>query len=360
MQQFDLIYFSANQSVFFNISAASFDKNVNVTANLLLNVYGMQPVNVTIDLCDILGGALCPLPTYNFVGSTSIPLPSSINVGNNLPGIAYKIPDLEAFAQLTLRSVDTGDLKACVQSTLSNGWSTRQTGVQWATGGIAFVSFLSAVFHSIRSPEALAPFRFLDMLGLFQTIALSALYNLNYPVVYRQYASNFAWSIGLFSATTASKVQNAINNMRHLTGGTMPDANGGSAVELVNRKLSPYNAQGGLSQLISLFSKRDVQTVTPGSSNILQAGVPIFVNALGISTANAFMSIFFSLLMLIAIALFALAVGWVVLCLILRWRAKRGLLPDTVEEWREYYPWWAKAWALRIVSINESPPHNIA
>lgn len=352
VQQFDIVYFSSNQSIFFNISAASVDKNVNVTANLLLNIYGMQPINVTIDLCDILGGALCPLPTYNFVGSTTIPLPSTIDVASHLPAIAYKIPDLEAFAQLTLRSVDTGDLKACVQSTLSNGWSTRQTGVQWATGGIALVSFFSAIFHSIRSPEALAPFRFLDMLGLFQFIAISALYNLNYPVVYRQFASNFAWSLGLFSSTVASKIQNAINNMRHLTGGTMPDASGGSAVDLVNRKLSPYNVQGGLTQSISLFSKRDVQTVTAGSSNILQAGVPIFVNTLGISTANAFMSIFFTLLILIAIALAVLAAGWATLCFVLRWRAKRDRAPSTVEEWREYYPWWAKAWALRIVSLS--------
>ena len=94
--------------------------------------------------------------------------------------------------------------------------------MQWTTGGITFASFLSAMFQSVRSPEA-APFRFLDMINLFQSIAISALYNLNYTVIHCQYAAGFAWSVGLFAASSIS-IQNAINNMRHLTGGTMADA----------------------------------------------------------------------------------------------------------------------------------------
>ena len=128
----------------------------------------------------------------------------------------------------------------------------------------------------------------------------------------------------------------------------MADASGGSAVDLVNRKLSPYNVEGST---LSVLTKRDVQTVTPDSSNILQAGVPIFVNSLGISTANAFMSSFITLLMLIAIALALLAIGWIGLRVVLRWKAKKDMLPSAMGEWQEYYPWWSKAWALRAVSF---------
>lgn len=62
----------------------------------MLNVYGMHPVNFTIDLCSLFNGALCPLPTYNFTGSDTVPLPSSLGVNEKIPGIAFKIPDLEA------------------------------------------------------------------------------------------------------------------------------------------------------------------------------------------------------------------------------------------------------------------------
>ncbi|KAH8116648.1 TRP-domain-containing protein [Phellopilus nigrolimitatus] len=376
VEKFDIVYFAANQSIFFNVSAASVEANVNVTANLAVNVYGMQPLNITLDLCNILNGVLCPLPTYNFVGTETIPLPSTIDVASHLPAIAYKIPDLEAFAQLTLTRVDTGEVKACVQATLSNGWSTRQRGVGWGTGALAFLALLSALLHSLLcSPEARAPFRLLDLFGLYQSIAASALLDLNYPVVYRAFAANFAWALGLFESSNGLSIQGAINNMRHLTGGTMSDAAGGTGVALVNRRLSPYNVMpGGGAEATSAVQdlqtkiaanflvggakqavKRDVATVTSSSSNVLDAGIPVFVNSIGISTANAFMSVFLTLLMLTAIALFVLAVGWGVLVLVLRSREKKEKSAGKLEEWKEYYPWFSRAWALRLTLIVYFP-----
>ncbi|KAI5117513.1 hypothetical protein M0805_000520 [Coniferiporia weirii] len=370
VQQFDIVYFAANQSIFFNVSAASVESNVNVTANLLVNVYGMKPLNLTIDLCNILNGALCPLPTYNFTGSETLQLPSSIDITSELPSIAYRIPDLEAFAQLTLTSVDTNEVKACIQSTLANGWSTRQTAVQWSTGALAILAFASALLHSfLCSPESRAPFRFMDLFGVFQTIAASSLLGLNYPVVYRMFTSNFSWALGLFYADSNSNIQNAINNMRHLTGGSMDDASGGSGVELVNRKLSPYNdivntailpavqdlqsriSTKALLGITGAVAKRDEGTVTVTSSNVLQAGIPVWVNSLGISTANAFMTVFITLLILIAIVVGVLSIGWAVLNVVLRWREKKRIDAGRLEEWREYYPWFAKAWVLRTTLV---------
>ena len=108
----------------------------------------MHPVNLTVDICQLLNGALCPLPVYVFNGSETLALPSSIKALDGLPKIAYKIPDLEAFAQLTLTEVGTGEMKACIQSTLSNGWSTHQPGVSWSIGGLAFVALFSAAWQS--------------------------------------------------------------------------------------------------------------------------------------------------------------------------------------------------------------------
>ncbi|KIK24612.1 hypothetical protein PISMIDRAFT_10059 [Pisolithus microcarpus 441] len=96
IQQFEFIYFQQNSSVWFNLSAASVQPDVNVSANIFLNVYGMHPVNYTIDLCSLFNGALCPLPTYNFTGSDTIPIPSSLDLSQMIPDIAFKIPDLEA------------------------------------------------------------------------------------------------------------------------------------------------------------------------------------------------------------------------------------------------------------------------
>lgn len=399
IQQFDITYFQHNTSVSFNISAASvvciyylirknvFDPvpqlpNVQVNANLFVNVYGMRPFNISLDLCKLLNGALCPLPTYNFTGADSLTLPSSVPVAHYIPGIAYKIPDLEAFAQLTLTEVGTGKVRACIQSTLSNGWSARQTSVEWATGGIAFLALASAVCYSLLWPDSLAPVRFMDLIYLFQSIAISALLVLNYPSVYRAYASNFSWALGLFSQSSKSSIQNSINNMRRLTGGHVSQSDAGSgAISLVNRQLSPYNnyliPQSMLSRFAALpqvdisdfiagnvtaspmasakvLVGGQVETVTQDSSNILQAGIPIYVNILGISTANAFMTIFFVALILAAIVMFLLGLGWFLVRMASKstWLKRRA---DLLEDARASYPAFARAWALRTSLVCVIP-----
>lgn len=342
----------------------------------------MHPFNFTLDLCSILNGALCPLPMYNFTGMDSIPLPSSLGVSDRIPGIAYKIPDLEAFVQLTMVETSTGILKACVQSTLSNGQTAHQEAVEWSTGGLAILALLSAIWQSL-SPDALSPYRLLDLFYLYQFIATTGLLDLNYPSVYRAFTLNFAWAMGLFSAKSGNAIQTFINHMRHLTGGTMADAGGGGAVGLVNRNLSPYNSPGGLSAVVDPqtmavnaarlpqiyitalsnmsttghsfnrlisdmlnLAASEVQTVTQTSSNVLQAGVPIFVSSLGIATANAFMTIFFSVLILVAITLAALGLVYIILHVAI-------CVTSDKERWIEMkyrFPSFSRAWGLRLVS----------
>lgn len=385
IQQFDVAYFANNQSIWFNISAASVDANVSVTANVLLNVYGMHPVNFTIDLCSLFSGALCPLPMYNFTGSDSIPLPSSLGVSDKIPSIAFQIPDLEAYAQLSLTEVNTGVLKACVQATLSNGWSAHQVAVEWATGALALLALLSAIFYSF-TPNTLAPFRLFDLLYLYQWTASTALLDLNYSSVYQAFTTNFAWAMGLFPASATSSIQISINNMRHLTGGNMADATGDSAVALVNRKLSPYNAIASSTSLTSsnqyagigveglwassnmtsanyisdmsvasvqeLSTSGDVQLVTSLSTNVLQAGVPIYVNSVGIATANSFMTVFLVVLMIAAILLVVLSIGYCALAATSRYGQRTERY---IANWRYRYPSFAHAWLLRICLIVFTP-----
>lgn len=268
--------------------------DVNVTANLLVNVYGLNPVNFTIDLCSIFDGALCPLPMYNFIGNDAITLPGAMSIEDKIPGIAFRIPDLEGFVQLILTEIGTGNVKACVQSTLSNGWSTYQPAVMWSTGMITLAVLLFTLVFSILSPS----FPTTSVLEFFrstQFIALSCLLSLNYPSAYRSFCLNFSWSFALFPTSPHSSIQQSINRMRNATGAQVLD-NTGSAIEFVNRQLSPYNAiTSTFSNFISEPSE-EVQTVTPSSPNVLQAGLPIYVNSLGIVASNVFMSVFLSAL----------------------------------------------------------------
>ena len=98
----------------------------------------------------------------------------------------------------------------------------------------------------------------------------------------------------------------------------MSDISAGDAV-----KLSPFNnaaieiadMAGGIAHYVRVAFdtvQGEVQTVTANSPNVLQAGVPIYVNELGISTANAFMTVFIITLCLLAISLVVVALGYTV------------------------------------------------
>ncbi|TFK25233.1 TRP-domain-containing protein [Coprinopsis marcescibilis] len=377
VQRFEVEFFPRTQTVAFNLSVASVQPNVNVSANLFLNVYGLQPINVTLDLCNILDGQLCPLPMSNFTGAETITLPDSLGITSLVPSIAYKIPDLEGFAQFTLVETSTGNVRACIQATLSNGWTAHQSAAEWGSGAAAIAALIVSVIVTLWAPESLAPFRFLELMYLFQTIASTGLLSLNYPVVYRAFALNFAWALGLFPTSESSVIQDSINSLRHRTGSQLADSKSGSVVQFVNRKLSPYNndeavTSSGSSGIGGLFRRSteglalsgpnalwkrsglngEVQTVTPNSDNVLDAGLPIYVNSLHVSVSNGFMTVFLCGLMLFGLAVALLAIGYGVHILVKKRAEKKNAKP---EESTFNYLSFARSWILRIALICFGP-----
>jgi len=73
-QEFDVTYFRQNSSIKFAISATSIGDGINATANVIVNAYGERPISFNFYLCEVLGGALCPLPKYNFTGRLGLKL----------------------------------------------------------------------------------------------------------------------------------------------------------------------------------------------------------------------------------------------------------------------------------------------
>jgi hypothetical protein len=57
--------------------------------------------HITLDICNLFSAALCPLPIYHFTGAESLSLDSVFDIKTLIQGVAYKIPDIEAYAQLT-------------------------------------------------------------------------------------------------------------------------------------------------------------------------------------------------------------------------------------------------------------------
>lgn len=339
VQELDITYFKENASVVFDVTASSLRSDLKVAIALNLTVYGLQPVSLDLNLCN-LAAAVCPLPLYNFSGSGTLPLPSSFS--SRIPSIGYSVPDLEAIAQLELISVETGEIAACVSATLSNGWSMKQVGATWGAVGVVLLSIVGSALWAMARARWSAvgevgmwaekeTWRVVDVIIFVQSIAVSALLNLNYPSAYRAFSLNFPFSL-LLNGPIPS--QTAIDNLRQRTGARLSD-DALPADEYVNRKMSPYNygqdfalgsgfpitqsvdlgngagytissvnSTGLVGKTADVVKRAFINPATVTSGDALAGGVPVYVNGAGVATANAFLGVFFEWLVIGAVVLF--------------------------------------------------------
>lgn len=243
VDKFLLEYDDTDKSISFDISAASVEPNLNAILNLELIAYGINAVNTTLNLCDLLSGVLCPLPQYDFVGSATIPLPNSVTDSIDIPGIGFVIPDLQATAFVRLLRVGDNSEAACLRVDLSNGKTVRWTSVSWALGGLALGTVLLSVLfflvgtlvyppataaltslaHGSLSPAVWASLarrkeRLLLLTNLLQFAATTGILSLEYPIIYDSFTANFAFALGLIRETP---IQEGIDSLRNSTGGNL-------------------------------------------------------------------------------------------------------------------------------------------
>lgn len=340
IQDFAVTYYRSNNSIVFYFTLNSTAAGNNVNANVYVNAYGMDLVNRTVDICSLVNGVLCPLPQLNISGEFpkeaiaellaygTFQLPDDVNI----PSIAYSVPNLEAWARLTLTNTN-GTEALCVQTTLTNGLTTELLAVKIATGVFTAVALLVGLFHGLANTASPAQYRWFDILFLFQAAAATGFLNLNYPSAYRAFTRNFAWSHALFGS---NGMQNTINQMRYKTGGTL-SGNITSSLSLIDRASSPYNnyvdinsiieqvqalanALSGLGRLTGRSLSTRQQQLGGGLSNSVSnvgstfgnTGIPIYTTSQGIPYPNVMTTVFFFFLAFVGV--FLLFHGIVFLC----------------------------------------------
>ncbi|KAA1092490.1 hypothetical protein PGT21_004731 [Puccinia graminis f. sp. tritici] len=240
---FDVRYSKLNSTLDFDLSAASVTRGLNLEAQLNLNAYGIHALNLSIDLCSVLSGVLCPLPTYNFTGSGQYSIPASRIP--SIPALAWSVPDIEAVFTIELIDSSSRQAAACLQVTLTNGLTVGHKSVAWVSAAFLILSALIALGAAIIAPSSVlltAPASFFYLLGnQLQQMAMTGMLSLNYPVVLRTWTTNFAYSVGLISSRAISR---AIDDLRDRTGGngfkTTQDT-----VAFISRLYSPFNQQRG-------------------------------------------------------------------------------------------------------------------
>jgi hypothetical protein len=128
---------------------------------------------------------------------------------------------------------------------------------------------------------------FADVVQWFQFIAITGMYSVNYPPVYRSFCKNFAWSTGLVSW---GAMQNTIDNFRAKTGGNLTDMNyqyllnATLVYEASTNNLQKRDINFGLGNSSSGSTSNSTQD---GPAHLV-SGVEAFVESLVIPSAKYF------------------------------------------------------------------------
>ncbi|OBA19501.1 hypothetical protein METBIDRAFT_79519 [Metschnikowia bicuspidata var. bicuspidata NRRL YB-4993] len=216
----DVTFWPSNSTVLFDIEAISNINNVNVSVNITLIAYGFNAVEQTINLCDLEDySALCPLTS----GHLDIDIDYDVSdlIKDQIPGVAYTIPDLDARVKLIMYSTDSDEALACVEATVTNGKTVQTKYAAWpiaAISGFGLITsgVVSAIGHS--STAAHIALNSMSLFVYFQALAITSMLAVaKAPPIAAAWAQNFQWSLGVIKV---GFVQDIANWYLQATGGT--------------------------------------------------------------------------------------------------------------------------------------------
>ncbi|KAG0651012.1 ion channel FLC3 [Hyphodiscus hymeniophilus] len=342
VQNLDIEYNNDDKTVTFNVAGTSTSVQ-NVTAQLNVTAYGISVYQNSFNPCDssTYVQQLCPVPAGSFSANGNQSIPPSY--ASQIPSIAFSVPDIAAQATLELKSLDTGADVACITSDVNNGKTASVPAVSYVAAGIAgaalAVGGLSALGAAAGGGSGgagtMSP-SFTDVITTMQGFAMNGMMSVKYPDVYRSFAKNFGFSVGLIPWTA---MQTSIDNFRSKTGGNLTD----DSVQFLKNATLEFSDGSGASKMkrhVAMMIRESIltnSTSTAGSSNSsIQTtvhGIQAYVEELSVPQANTFMTV----LLIVAIVIAAIAVGVLSLKVILEFWALFGSFPKGLTGFRKHY-----------------------
>ncbi|KAL8772185.1 MAG: hypothetical protein Q9209_002620 [Squamulea sp. 1 TL-2023] len=328
----------------------------NVTASLTVSAYGNEVYRKDFNPCDQESkvAQLCPVPAGSFSAQGSQPVTQAY--ANQIPSIAFTIPDLDGEAKMELKSADGGQDLACIQSAVNNGKTAEVPAVSYIAAGIAAAALLLTGLSALGSAGSAGSHphspSFGDIVGWFQSIAQNGMLSVSYPPVYRSFSKNFAFSGGLIPWNS---MQSSIDGFRKATGGNLTK----DSVEYLRNSTLVYShgsksgptaahkrALGPLLGDSTLHIRGDVVTAINSTQlgnstdsnednkvTHIVHGIQGYVEQLTIPQSNTFMTV----LLIFAIILATIAVGILLFKVILETWALFGSFPTKLTGFRKRY-----------------------
>lgn len=353
VEKVNIEYNRATGTVNFDVAGSS-SKSQNVTASLTVTAYGKKVYHRDFNPCDSDNyvSQLCPVPSGDFSASGSQKIPEEYT--KMIPAIAFAIPNLDGRAKLELKSLDDDKELACIQSTVGNGKTLDVPAVPYVAAGIAGAALLLSGASALAggaggasaSGGATPSPTFFEVVGWFQSMAMNGMLSVNYPGVYRSFASNFGFSTGLVSWDS---LQTTIDNFRSRTGGNLTE----DSIAYLRNVTLVYPTTNMTKRAVSeafLFARQinaniDGTTVAGGNTTEQPTenandkpiasveGIQAFAAQLAIPKSNTFMTV----LLIFACILGGITVAILLFKVILEIWALFGTFPKRLEGFRKRY-----------------------
>jgi len=351
----DIQYNNDAKTVTFNVGGTS-TKSINVTAQLNVTAYGTEVYQRSFNPCDAdtFVEQLCPVPVGNFAASGTQEIPASY--ASLIPSIAFSVPDIAAQATLELKELDTGKNVACITSAVENGKTVNIPAVSYVAAGIAGAALVITGVSAIGAAGAgggstggsgtISP-SFTDVITTMQGFAINGMSSAQLPIIYRNFAKNFAFSTGL---VPWEGLQTAIDSFRGSTGGNLT---ADSVKALKNTTLVYQDGKATVARRsLGLVLRDTINTsinstsdLTDSSSNsTIQktvSGIQAYAEQLTVPQSNTFMTV----LLIVAIVIATIVVGILLFKVILEVWSLFGSFPQSLIGFRKHY-WGTMARAI--------------
>lgn len=352
----NISYNNGNKTVVFDVAGSS-SAEQNVSATIEVKAYGISIYENSFNPCDkeTAVAQLCPVPEGEFSAWGSQKIPAEY--ADMVPGIAFQIPDIAAQATLRLKSLDTDEDVACIQSQVTNGKTADVAAVSYVAAGIMGAALLLSGVSAIGSAVAsggtatggsgtISP-GFTEVVGWFQGLAMNGMMSVNYPPVYRSFTKNFGFSTGMIPW---EPLLSRIDQFRAVTGGNLTDDSVEALknVTLVYPDGSSNTVDQGMFKVkraletFAILAKREFNTGfdTSGSDDNngtefqkTVSGIQAFANQLRVPESDVFMTI----LLIVAIIIAAIVVCLLLVKVILEVWAIWGNFPKGLAGFRQHY-----------------------
>ncbi|PLB50294.1 TRP-domain-containing protein [Aspergillus steynii IBT 23096] len=294
--------------------AFSFDGVASIsgkmTAELILNAYGIEALRKEIDPCEQNLQGLCPMNTGPIdVKKATIDVPE--DVVNSIPGIAYTVPDLDASVRIYINSTETGRSITCLEASLSNGKTVYQKGVGWSTAiisglGLAASAITSGLGHSNTAAHVAA--NALSLFSFMQSQAIIGMTSVHMPPIVEAWTQNFQWSMGIIRIGFLETICTWYQRSTGGTPSTILSQLSTTSVEVLKKR--SIDTSVGLARRASehLF-KREGEQSGAKSKSITVKGIERVGFKAGIEQTNIFLTgliffVFFVTVVMILVALF--------------------------------------------------------